>query len=149
MANADQAGSEIAPVWPAAVALALTNVTVPKFARGSGTQKPLRVQAEGASAIHSADETSGDFMVSFFVKTLSRVKLRIWTVTLRPETATLATMESPGLIASLIVTGAAGTSSYQTKYEACPTTEQSASVPTCSSACDPGLYPPSPTQNAE
>ena len=69
MGVAVHAGPEIAPVCSnTAVALALTNVTVPKFVRGSGVQTPLRVQEEGASAIHSADETSGAFMLSFFAK---------------------------------------------------------------------------------
>ena len=70
-------------------------------------------------------------------------------VTLVFETATVAAIPSPTFIGSLMVTGAAGTSSYQTEYVTRPLAEQLAWVPTCSSACDVGLKPPRPTQNAE
>ena len=69
--------------------------------------------------------------------------------TVFPETATLAAIASPAFSGSLTVTGAAGTSSYQIPYVTRPFGEQSAWVPTCSSACDAGLLPPRPTQNAE
>ena len=152
IAVGDHTGSEIVPAWPFAVAFATTNVTPPKFASGSTVHRPMGVQAAGASATHSADDTSGvgDAMVRrfwnvfFFCVTFV---MRI--VTLVLETATLAAIPSPAFIGSLIVTGAAGTSSYQTEYVTRPLAEQFAWVPTCSSACDVGLNPPRPTQKAE
>jgi hypothetical protein len=129
-----------------------TNVKPPKFASGSTVHRPVSVHADGASATHSADATSGvgDAMVSrfwnvfFFCVTFV---MRI--VTFVVETATLAAIPSPAFIGSLIVTGAAGKSLYQTEYVTRPVAEQLAWVPTCSSACEVVLNPPRPTQNAE
>ena len=56
-----QFGSEIVPVWPFAVAVALVKSTVPKSDSGSGVQLPEPSHCDGASAIHSALEVSGLF----------------------------------------------------------------------------------------
>src|SRR5439155_1221834 len=82
-------GLEIVPVTPAVVvALALANVTVPKFESGSTRQRPNESHADGASATHSADETSRAAIVSFFVKLVLRVRLAIFSVTAVPLTVT-------------------------------------------------------------
>jgi hypothetical protein len=61
-----QAGSESVPTCRAAFADAPENVTVPKFARRSTRQSPAALHDDGASAIHSADATSGFAILSFF-----------------------------------------------------------------------------------
>lgn len=68
IAVAVQALSRIVPLWPPAVAVAFVNVTVPKFASGSVVHEPRSSQPDGASAIHSAEEASGDELRSVFVK---------------------------------------------------------------------------------
>ena len=62
-----QAGSPIGPEWPEPVADAPVNATVPKFASGSGRQPPRPPHDEGDSAIHSAEDVSGDATVTVFV----------------------------------------------------------------------------------
>ena len=69
--------------------------------------------AEGASAIHSADEVSGLSIWSVLSKVLPVVSFLRWIETLLPSTPTVEEILSPGLTARSIVTGAAGTSSYQ------------------------------------
>jgi hypothetical protein len=78
-----------------------------------------------------------------------RVLLAIWIETVVPLTPTVAAIASPGRTTILIVTGPAGTSSYQTVYVGRPAALQFASVPVCSSACDASSKPPRPTQKAE
>jgi hypothetical protein len=95
------------------VAEASLNRTLPKSPRGSGWQSPVWSQLDGASAIHSALETSGLFIVSDFVADWPVVVSVKDTVTLVPSTDTLPVTWSPGEIASPSRTGAAGTSSYQ------------------------------------
>ena len=51
-------------MWPFAVATASRKGTVPKFASASVRHLLGPPQTEGASAIHSALETSGSFMYS-------------------------------------------------------------------------------------
>src|SRR5207244_7572636 len=85
-----QAASEIVPVWPSAVAEADENVTVPNFVSGSGLHLPKPSQPDGASAIHSAEETSGADAVSILVNVVLRVRFAIRSVTTCPATATLA-----------------------------------------------------------
>ncbi len=86
--------------------------TVPKSLSGRGTQDWPR-QVDGASAIHSAEAVSG------WGKRRRRLNVAplVWSTSLkvtRPcRTVTAAVIASPGLIASLTVTGPAGTSSYQ------------------------------------
>ena len=60
------------PGWAFATAAILVNATVPKFARGSTWQ--CVSHSDGASAIHSADETSGFATVMRLVKLTSRVR---------------------------------------------------------------------------
>ena len=60
MRVAVQAGSAIVPAWPPLeVAVALVKRTVPKSVRGRIVSPP-GVDAAGASAIHSAEEVSGE-----------------------------------------------------------------------------------------
>ena len=57
--------------------------TEPKFASGSGLQsKPEH--DDGASAIHSAEETSGAFVKTFFVNLVCLVRLISCRVTTLP-----------------------------------------------------------------
>ena len=113
-ALAAQAGSLIVPTWPFPVTDDAVKRTVPKFVSGSGRQSPRPQHEDGASAIHSAEVRSGEVIVRFRVKNVRRVLFAIRIDTVFPVTATLAVNESPGASVSLIVTGAAGTSSYQT-----------------------------------
>jgi hypothetical protein len=131
-----------------AVAVALLNVTVPKSVSGS-VRYHLPSHAEGASAIHSADETSGDDMCSVLVNPVPRVRSRRRTTTVCPDTDTDAETTSPARTDSRTRLDAAGTSSYQTVYRAVPAAVQSEDVPTCSSESEDEPKPPSPTQNAE
>src|ERR1700761_2672579 len=93
-AAADQSESEIVPVWPlVVVAVALLKSTVPKFASGSGLQLLAgRRHSEGASAIHSALETSGLLMLSVLLKEPPVVESDRATFTLEPLTVTCAEM---------------------------------------------------------
>ena len=54
--NAVHVASLSVPGWPFAMAAMCENATVPKFASGRTSHG---LHSEGASAIHSADETSG------------------------------------------------------------------------------------------
>ena len=95
--------------------MAELNATVPKSASGSVRQRnPRAVARDGASAIHSADDTSGAAMTSRFVNEVLRVRFFSCTVTSVPLTVTFAEIRLPGKIFSLTGTDAAGTSSYQT-----------------------------------
>ena len=112
-----QAGSEIVPVWPLlSVRLDWEKRTVPKSVRGDWWQSvPDVVQAEGASAIHSAEVVSGAAMWRTRLKVVLRVRLRMATVTWAPETVTEALIRSPGVTTSSIGFESAGTSSYQAR----------------------------------
>ena len=68
--------------------------------------------ADGASAIHSAEDTSGAAIVRVFVKLVFRVKFLTVSVTFVPFTFTEAQTLFPAESLSLIGTDAAGTSSY-------------------------------------
>jgi hypothetical protein len=68
---------------------------------------------DGASAIHSAEETVGLLIVSCLLNEACRVRSLIETVTVSPLTATCALSRSPGWTVMLTGTWAAGTSSYQ------------------------------------
>src|SRR5438105_14812504 len=113
MAVAFQAESAIVPVCPAATAEAPENVIVPKFVSGSVRQPPKRLHADGASAIHSADETSGEAIRSFLAATVPRVTFLMRNETVWPLTLTEALTVSPGRMVSFKRTELAGTSSYQ------------------------------------
>ena len=109
-----QAESEIVPVWPLVeVAVALVKRTVPKSVSGRMVVPP-GVTAEGASAIHSADDVSGELIRRVFAKLLPVVRLRSFTVTLVP-----LTLDRGGDVVAGVrpsgrpCTEAAGTSSYQ------------------------------------
>ena len=69
-------------------------------------------QADGASAIHSAEDTSGAAIVRVFVKLVFRVRFSNVSVTFVPFTFTDADTLFPGESLSLIGTDVAGTSSY-------------------------------------
>ncbi len=149
---ADHAESEIVPVCPDAVADALVNPTLPKFASVSGWHPPAPSQCDGASAIHSAVETSGcvSVIVRFFVVLWPVVPSATVIVTAVPLTVTLLDMWSPGDTLRSSWTGAAGNSSYHAVCVALPLASQSTAVPACSSAllpASPPPDPPSPTQN--
>ena len=79
-----------------------------------------------------------------FINVVPRVRSVTRIVTSWPRTVTLALTVSPGWMVSFVVTGAAGTSSYQTEYDGWPDWEQSASVPVCSTVGVPA--PSRPTQ---
>ena len=53
-----ETGSEIVPGWAFPIAAALVNVTWPNRVNGTGVQRPFPAHVDGASAIHSAEETS-------------------------------------------------------------------------------------------
>ncbi len=92
------AESEMVPVWPSVVvALAPENCTVPKSASESGVQSArLESHVDGASAIHSALDTSGSVACSVFVNEPPVVEFVSWMVTFEPSTVTLLVMWSPG-----------------------------------------------------
>jgi hypothetical protein len=96
-----QRASEIVPGWLLPIAAAFVKVTLPKFASGTTRQRPVEVQAEGASAIHSADVTSsGSVVVTVRVNRVPRVtSLRLMIVRC-PFTTTAAVIVSPGAIFS-------------------------------------------------
>ena len=103
------------PVWPSVVvALAPENCAVPKSASGSGVQSDTPwLHVDGASAIHSALETSGLLTWRVLSNEPPVVVFDSWMVTLVPSTVTLLVMWSPGWTAMPTVTGGEGTSSYQ------------------------------------
>src|SRR5262249_51608334 len=108
-----QAGSPIGPVCAEAEADASVKATVRKSASGRGVH-PTR-QNDGASAIHSAEETSMPLAVVCVVYALP--VLRSWMATVMVVSCTLswALMVSPGAIVMGSSIGLAGTgiSSYQ------------------------------------
>ena len=144
-----QDGSEINPEWRKPVAAAWRKSTEPKFASGNVVQRPEPLHADGASATHSAEDRSGAAIFSFLFTTVWSVRLRSRIETVLPLTVTAAETVSPGLTASLSVTGGAGRISYHAEYTGVPDAVQSAPVPICSSEVEPCVSPPSPTQKAE
>src|SRR5581483_7049602 len=110
----DQPGFAVSvPPVPPESAETLVKLIVPKFVSGTTRQKPKPPHSDGASAIHSAELTSGAAIVSFFVKVVWRVRFFTCTSTLVPLTTTLDVTVSPGISFSFTFTDAAGTSSYQ------------------------------------
>src|SRR6476646_2696182 len=105
----------IEPVRPPAEALAPVNVTLPKSARDRMWQSWVEDDRhrDGASAIHSAEETVGLLICSCLLNVACRVRLLSETVTVGPLTATCALSRSPGRTVMVTGTWAAGTSSYQ------------------------------------
>ena len=89
---------------------------------------------EGASATHSADDTSGADIRSVFVSFVLRVRLLICSVTFVPLTLTDAAIALSWKTFSSIGTLAAGTSSYHIASRPLRLALRSASVPICSSA---------------
>ena len=84
-------GSEIVPACVFPIAAAFVKVTLPNRVRGTGLQRPLGVQFEGASAIHSAEETSsGCVSVIVFENRVWRVRSFRLIVTVCPFTSTAA-----------------------------------------------------------
>src|SRR6201999_170356 len=137
------------PVWPLPVAVEPVNDAVPKSASDTGWQLPAAAppwHTDGASAIHSADEVSGESIWRVLLKLLPVVWAVSAIATWSPFTPTEADMWSPGLTSRSTLTGAAGTSSYHALYSGEPP-EQSTAVPVCSSALDSEVAPPMPTQN--
>ena len=122
----------------------------PKFASGRTVQVPRVVHAEGASATHSAEERSGagDVIVSRFANVFFFcVTLVMRIETFFPETATLAAIPSPAFSGSFNWTGAAGTI-VPGEVRRVAGGRQSFGADLFR-ACDVGLKPPMPTQNAE
>jgi hypothetical protein len=113
---ASQAGSMIVPDTWFAVAAALLNVTLPKLVSGTTSQTPFGAQAVGASAIHSAEETSrGCETVTVVENRVLLVAFLMLIVTFDPVTSTAAVTRSPGRTFIGTRTSAAGTISHQTK----------------------------------
>jgi hypothetical protein len=131
----DQRRLEIA-AWraPTSCAPARANLVEPKLASGSVRHPCPATQAEGASAIHSAELRSSLGARISFLADLPEVAFEILISTMWPLTATLARILSPGCMASASRREGAGTSSNQTLVFIAPEALQSASVPTCSSA---------------
>ena len=97
IAVAAHASSTITPPCPAARAFADVKATVPKSASANVRQRsPELVHADGASAIHSAEDTSGDAMKRRFVKDVFRVRFFSCTMTRWPLTVTFAEILLPG-----------------------------------------------------
>ena len=88
----------IEPVRPPADALAPVNVTLPKSASDRTWQSWLddETHRDGASAIHSAEETVGLLICSCLLNATCRVRSLRETVTVSPLTATCALYRSPG-----------------------------------------------------
>src|ERR1700722_4258879 len=105
----------IEPVRPPADALASVNVTLPKSASERMWQSWVEDERhrDGASAIHSAEETVGLLICSCLLNVVCRVRSLRETVTVSPLTATCAVSRSPGWTVIFTSTSAAGTSSYQ------------------------------------
>ena len=84
----------IGPLRPPADALASVKVTLPKSASGRMRQfwscTDDESHSDGASAIHSAEETVGLDIGSCLLTVVCRVRLLIDTVTVWPLTATRA-----------------------------------------------------------
>src|SRR4051812_43507016 len=112
-------------------------LTVPKLSIGSCAHWPALLQADGASWIHSAVETSGsgELIVNVFLNVALCVRFRSRTVTRLAFTVTATSIVSPGLTVIVRSLPGAGTSSYQAEYLAWPPV-QSNSVPVCSSALE-------------
>ena len=90
------------------------NEMEPKFESGICRQLSALSQADGASAIHSAELRSGVAYGSFVVKVVWRVRFLTWSSIVGPaRTFTEVVIVSPAWMISLIVTESAGTSSYQ------------------------------------
>jgi hypothetical protein len=138
-APASHSGSPIGPSCVPIVAVAFENATWPKSASGRISHASLPAHAEGASTIHSAEEASISARRLVVWKRPPVVRSRIRSVTSWPATVTEASIRSPGRTRIFRLTGAAGSSSYQLRYRAAPARVQSASVPTCSSACECSL----------
>src|SRR6478672_1256339 len=146
---ATQAGLVIVPDTWFAVAAALLNVTLPKLVNGTTSQKPFGAQAVGASAIHSADETSrGCETVTVVEKRVLLVAFLMLIVTFDPLTSTAAVTRSPARTFSGTRTSPAGTISHQTNELATPRLLHCAVVPICGSVDEASLKPPIPTQKA-
>ena len=113
---ASHAGSLIVPDAAFAVAAALLNVTLPKLVKGTTWQRPDLVQAEGASAIHSADDKSGGCAtVTVFENRVRLVAFLRLNVTFDPLTRTAAVIRSPGRTFNGNRIAGAGTISHQAK----------------------------------
>src|ERR1035438_9314889 len=112
-ASVDQPGSVIVPVCSPTVAVALENATFPKSVSASVSQALELAQTEGASTIHSAEETSMAETRFVVVKRVPVLRSRILSVTSCPRTVTDAVISLPGYTLSFRFTGAAGMSSYQ------------------------------------
>src|SRR4029078_1101128 len=88
---ATQAGVVIGRDSWFAFAGALLTVPLPKLVKGTTSQTPFEVQAVGASAIHSADETSrGCETVTLVEKRVLLVAFLMLIVTFDPLTSTAA-----------------------------------------------------------
>jgi hypothetical protein len=129
------------------LARAPLNTTRAKSASGSGVQSPVK-QVAGASAIHSAEAVSSDGANTVVANDAPVDRFRSSTFTTAWRSLRRADIRSPGLIAMGMSTGAAGTSWYQAECDGSARSEQSADVPTCSSARESCSAPPIPTQNA-
>ena len=99
----------IEPVRPLADALAPVNVTLPKLASERMWQSWLADERhrDGASAIHSAEETVGSLICSRLLNVVCRVRSLIETVTVALLTATCALSRSPGSTVMFTGTGRA------------------------------------------
>src|SRR5580692_10708281 len=98
----------IEPVRPPADALAPVNVTLPKSASERMWQSLLDDDRhrDGASAIHSAEETLGLLICSRLLNVACRVRSAREIVTVSPLTATCALNRSPGWTVILTSTSA-------------------------------------------
>ena len=103
------------PACPSPVAAAPVKETAPNWVSGRVRQPPAGSQAEGVSAIHSAEERSGSATGTRLVKRTRRVLFVTWRITCVPETSTAAVMRSPGATLTRIGTAGAGTISYQSR----------------------------------
>ena len=146
-----QVGSEIVPGCVFAIAAALVKVTLPNRVSGTGVQRPLGEQFDGASAIHSADETSsGCVSVIVFENRVWRVRFFRLIVTVCPLTSTAALMRSPGADLERDRDGGG-------RHDLPPrlvgrrvrcSRRRTTLVPSCSSEVEEAALPPSPTQKA-
>ena len=145
-----QRASVIVPRRPSVTAPIFVNATEPKLARLT-VRHPDRSQVAGASAIHSADERSGELTASAFEKLTPVVVFAIRNSTLVRAAFTLteALRVSPASILSFRKTPGLGGMSYQAEYLGSFAAVQSASAPICTSPVARSTYPPRPTQNAE
>src|ERR1700751_4168218 len=88
----------IEPVRPPADALAPVNVTLSKSASDKMWQSRLddETHRDGASAIHSAEDTVGPLICSCLLNVVWRVRSLMEIVTVSPLTPTCALSRSPG-----------------------------------------------------